>query len=171
MEAIARNCDVRAEARYQRIANTITTKAPSSVRRGFGQQRLDILIGKELAPKAVAELKIRVKTARPLIRDADKLLKMHSLLKTAAHIPAVLLFEVALKGNAKCLSSKQFKAKFWRLFRSIRGGLATHIHHKWTPRRSVVRVLHYDIVEADIGPGSTIRNDGAAVFLCAAVLR
>ncbi len=170
-EAIARNHVVRAEARYLKIANLITTNAPAFVKRLFGLQRLDILIGSELAPLAVAELKIRVRTASKLISDADKLLGMHTLLKGAARIPAVLVFEVALKGNARCVTKKHFRMAFLRLFLSIRADLSAHVAHNWGPRRAVFRILSYDIIEAVIGPASTIHKDGAAVFLCAAVLR
>lgn len=160
----------RAEALCKKVVNVLTSSAAAAVRQGFGKQRLDVLVGQYLAPLALVEVKIGVRSVLKLTSDVDKILTtIDSLDKVRTPVLGALVYEVHVPGNGKIATIAQFDAEMARLTNRIRSGLDAHLTTYW-PNVSAIHVeLKRDTREARIEK-QTIEEDGSSTGILATIL-
>ena len=171
MREALKQCEhVRVEALCRKVVNVMTSSGCPAVRRSFGKKRFDVLIGKFLLPQAAIEVKIGVRSARKLLDDADKVLTTIAQLdRVRVPVFGALVFEIDVLGSGTIAREEDFTAVFKKLYNDIQTGLKSHIAANW-PRVVVDFHLLAEAIEpAEIVKG-VIEADGAATFICAAIL-
>lgn len=159
----------KAEALCKKVVNVLTSSASVAVRKGFGKQRLDVLIGEYLTPLALVEVKIGVRSARKLTSDADKILTtIDSLDKVRTPVLGAVVYEVHVPGSGRIATTAQFDAKMTKLAGKIQSELNAHLRTAW-PSVSATHVeLKRDTSEAQVEAGC-IEADGSSTYIFAAI--
>lgn len=160
----------RAEALCKKVVNVLTSSASVAVRKGFGKQRLDVLIGEYLEPLALVEVKIGVRSARKLTSDADKILTtIGTLDKVRTPVLGAVVYEVHVPGSGKIATTAQFVAKMTKLVSRIKSGLDAHLATRWSTVSATHVVLVEDTRAAQVEAGC-IEADGSSIGIFAAIL-
>lgn len=148
----------------------MTTSASTAERTSLAKRRFDVLLGQYLNPLAAIEGKIGVRSANKLTKDADKMLTAITRQdRMRSPMLGALVFEIHVVGNGKVAVESDFNAVFTKLYNTVQTGLSGHIAAQWPAVTVSFHVLAEAVDPADI-VNNIIETDGAASFICAAIL-
>ena len=123
---------VRVEAQCKKLVNAMTSSATLQTRKSFGKKRIDILIGEQLVPSALIEIKIGVRSSNKLVDDIDKILTIIGKLdRVKQRVLGALAFEIFVRGSGSCVVANDFEREYSAIEAGVKAGLQGHVAAYW----------------------------------------
>ncbi len=151
----------------------MTSSATLQTRKSFGKKRIDILIGEQLVPSAlIGTHKLVCVHLTNLVDDIAQDTDNHRQVgPSEAESAWRTCFRDLCEGaSGSCVVANDFEREYSAIEAAVKAGLQGHVAAHWPNYEIDVSLLSKEVCEADVDESSTIQDNGAGSFICAAML-